>query len=301
MKKNRKKGGITSSIISQMIDIKQNPTCRKIRRRICFFKKNDFDSVTAKDISDLINKSFSFPIEIFPQKPVSSGKSIWRARINEDSEHNPYTKTEDISYKKEQKEYGRCNLIGESVFYGADGRSVAATEVCNGKLTKNNPILYLTVGEWKLKEAINVSIICHSKIAHKRSGDLIIAYQSLLSLKKKTAKNKSEIRQWKIINKFLAYEFSKEVHHKEENKYLLSAVYSHSLLKSGNSLGIYYPSVAYQLYGHNVAYSKKIIDESKLVLEKVHYIKCTFVRKKQPPKIEEIACTNNIHNGIITW
>jgi hypothetical protein len=300
MGRNRKQK-ITSAIISQMKDIKCDLTLRKIRRRIHSLKKINFDLVTAKDIADLINKSFSFPIEIFLQKPTPPDKSIWRARINEDAEHKPYTQTMDISYIKKTEKYGRCNLTGETVFYGADGLSVAVSEVCNGKLTEINPILYLTVGEWKLKEAINVSIICHSKKAHKRSGDLIIAYQSLLSLKKKTAKNKSEIRQWKSINKFLSREYSKKVCSGEENKYMISATYSHSLLKSGKSLGIFYPSVAYKLYGHNVAYNKKLIDEGKIVLEKVHYIKCTFVHKKRPPKIETITLTDKIQNGFITW
>jgi hypothetical protein len=301
MRKNRKQK-VTPNIISQWKDIKQKPTTRKIRRRARSIKKLDFDSLTTKDICEFINKSFPFQIEVFPQKPTPPGRAIWRAVINnKDIGYKPYTKIEDISYRKSPDKYGRCNLIGDPVFYGADGLNVAASEVCRGRLTKTNSAVYLTVGEWKLKEDTTVSIICHSRTAHKRSGDLIIAYQSLLALKKKSAKSKSEIRQWKLINRFLAYEFSKEVPSGEENKYMFSAAYSHSLLKSKKSFGIFYPSVGYRFYGHNAAYSTKLVDEGKLVLEKAHYIKCTFVSKKRPPKIETIASTDKIQGGLITW
>jgi hypothetical protein len=300
--KKKKKQKVTSSIISQMEDIKSNLTYRKLRRRIRSLKKINFDLVNENDIAELINKSLPLLIEVFPQNPSPTDKAIWRARINEDA-GCPYTNTDDISYKKNttaDQKYGRCNLAKESCFYGSDGIEVAVSEVCD-RLSKDNPVLYLTVGGWKLKELINVSIMCHSMKAHKRSGDLVVAYQSLLDLKKKSAKSKSEIRQWKITNKFLAHEFSKKVRNGEENKYVISAVYSHSLLKSQNSLGIFYPSVAYKLYGHNAAYCTKLIDENKLVLKEVHYIKCSFVKKNHPPKIEKLKYTNNIQNNSIIW
>jgi hypothetical protein len=247
---------------------------------------------------------------VYPQNPFPPDKAIWRARVNEDAYYNPivapFTKKSEISYLKKTpllnyEKYERCNLPKESVFYGSDGREVAACEVCHGTLDKKHPILYLTVGEWKLKKAINVSIICHSKKAHRTGSDLIEAYQSVLALKKQTAKNKSEIRQWKIINKALANEFSKTVPTNEEYKYMFSALYTHCLLKSGKSSGVFYPSVGYRFYGHNVAYNTELIDNGTLVLEKVHHVKCTFVSKKKPPKIDIIESTNTFRGDDIIW
>lgn len=286
-----------------MKDITINPTYKKIRRRILSLRKINFSKLSDIEIINLWKKSFNFPIKAFPQKPAI--KAIYRARINEDASHNyiidPYNDKKEITYSKNPTKYGRCNIIGKPVFYGADGLDIAVSESCADVLNSKNSILYLTVGEWKLKKDIEVSIICHSKKAHRKSGDLIIAYQSLLKLKKNTAASKNEIRIWKIINKYLSGEFSKKVSQGEECKYKSSALFSNSLLKSKMVSGIYYPSVGYRFYGHNVAYDTNLIDDGSIILESAKHVKCTFIHKNKAPKIEVLNSTHSIDGDHMIW
>lgn len=286
-----------------MKDITTNPTYKKIRRRTLSLRKLDLSHLSDKEILVLLKKSFGFPIEAFSKRPVD--KPIYRARINEDINHkyiyNPFDDKNDISYLKNPGKYGRSNIIGEPVFYGADGLDIAVCELCNGVLSKENPTLYLTVGEWRLKKDIEVSIICHSKKAHRRSGDLAIAYQSLLKLKKSTSTTKSQIRIWKIINKFLSNEFAKNVEHGKEFKYKISALFASQLLKSKMVSGIFYPSVGYRFYGHNVAYDTSLIDDGAIVLESVKHVKCTFIHKNKAPKIEVLNSSQSIIADRIVW
>ena len=286
-----------------MKDITINPTYKKIRRRTLSLRKIDLTQFTNDEIINLLKKSFHFEIESFSQKPTN--RPIYRARINEDEAHNyrytPFDNKNQITYLENPSKYGRCNIIGSPVFYGADGLDVAACESCNGILSQEQPIMYLTIGEWILKNEIEVSIICHSKRAHKKSGDLIVAYRSLLSLKKKKATNKKEIKIWKIINSFLSNEFSKEVQSNEEAKYKISALFTSKLLKSPKVSGVYYPSVSYRFYGHNVALDIDLIDNGTLVLESVNHVKCPFVHKKKPPKIEILNSTQAFLGDSIIW
>ncbi|HEY4785951.1 MAG TPA: hypothetical protein VIH57_07870, partial [Bacteroidales bacterium] len=251
------------------------PTYRRIRRRIISFKKLDLIKTEQADLIELINKSFTIPTGLFPQNP--GGNPIYRARINTDSENNfiyePYKSKEKISYNSNPNNYGRCNLIGKPIFYGADGLNVAINEACNNILNKKTPTLYLTVGEWRLQRSISVSIVCHSRKALKRSGDLIKAYQSLLILEKKKNWSKSDVRIWKIKNKFFSDEFAKEVSKGLEKNYLFSSLYSNIVLNTKDeklkSSGLWYPSVAYRFFGHNVAYEKSLIDNGTIILEAV--------------------------------
>jgi hypothetical protein len=283
------------------------PTYRRIRRRIISFKKIDLLNIVQSYLIELIKNSFTIPTGLFTQKP---GKEpIYRACINTDSNGNfiiePFNSKNRISYNNHPNKYGRCNLIDRPVFYGANGLEVAASEACNNILNKDENTLYLTVGEWRLQTAISVSIVCHSKRAHKRSSELIQAYQGLLRLEKKKNKSKSEIRIWKIKNKFFADEFSKEVLKGQEKKYLFSALYSNVVLNTKDetlkSAGLWYPSVAYRYFGHNVAYDNTLIDNGTIVLESVKHIKCTFTKKNKPPRIEILASTDKFRDDLILW
>lgn len=286
-----------------MKNITINPTYKKVRRRTLSLQKINLSLFTDDEIIELLHDSFSFQIDSFLQ--VSTDKSIYRARVNEDKTkkliYEPFDNKNQITYLRNSDKYGRCNTIGDSVFYGSDGLEVAVCESCNGFLSQKSPTVYLTIGEWKLKKNIEVSIICHSKRARNKSGDLFIAYQSLLNLKKRTATNRSEIRIWKKVNSFLSNEFSKKVESHENFKYKITAIFTNRLLKSRKVSGVWYPSVGYRFHGHNVAFGIDLIDNGSIVLESVNHVECTFVNNNQPPKIKILGCTHTFSDDRIIW
>ena len=165
--------------------------------------------------------------------------------------------------------------------------------------------MYLSVGEWLLTKKIQVSIVCHSRRAHRRSGDLIQAYQSLTKLIKSKSNNQSEFRIWKRKNRFFSDEFAKNVNWGNEKEYLFSALYSNVVLNTKNeklkASGLWYPSVAYKFFGHNVAYKTELIENGTLILNSVKHVKCSYLSKKSKPIVEVIAETNIIKDDVISW
>lgn len=286
----------------------ETPTYRKIRRRITSLKKIDLNMIELENMISILQSSFTFPTHLWPQK--GGGKTIFRARINEDEVNHkyiyePFIEVCKISYNRNPRDYGRANINNKPMFYAANGLCPSVKEVCKSSLNEQNKVLFLTVGEWRLIQDIKVSIICNSNRTKKKGKELLIAYNALVNFIKPTI-SKSEFRIWKIKTKFFADEFAKKVDSGFEKQYMYSAIYSQLILNyKDDSLkadGIFYPSVAYDFDSYNVVYHKNLIDAGSVILEKAHHIKCTYVGKNLEPFCETIKIAKRIEsNKTIIW
>ncbi len=156
--------------------------------------------------------------------------------------------------------YGRCNLPKQSVFYGSTMFMTAMNEMQPrvGDL--------ITKSIWKLKEEHTLKLCpifyrqptngTHNPNSYRLEKDF------LKLVKNNFLENLQEV----VINlsKFIAYHFSKFVHHKKNKDYIFSAYFANEILNefdNGSIEGIMYPSIKSHLSFENIAIKTDIFDK----------------------------------------
>ena len=172
--------------------------------------------------------------------------------------------------------YGRCNLPKQSVFYGSTMFMTAMSEMQPrvGDL--------ITKSIWKLKEkhALKLCPIFHIQPTNGTFN--LNSYNLEQDFFELVKRDFPENLQEVVVNlsKFIAFHFSKFVHHKRNKDYLFSAFFANKILNefnNGTIEGIMYPSIKSHLSFENVAIKTAVFDKYYDLLE-VH----ESVVKKDP-------------------
>lgn len=198
----------------------------------------------------------------FPTAMLKSGFYVDRIRIN--NENELFYSEKEISYREDLyniKSYGRANLTGQSLFYGAfESENIKHPRFVNlietseifreiEKYSELDKKFYATLGRWELVNETEVLEIIFDKNIIEKSEENKKSYEYHLQ-KLSTIENKDEFQK---ILEFFSSEFAKK-RIESDNDYKLSAIYFNLALMSNQSIaGVKYPSVKSDYLGYNLA------------------------------------------------
>jgi len=228
---------------------------------IAKLKSLQLDTNPEKEVKELIGQvgNIGYMLVIFHK-----GKSIMRARPNDDSER--FSKKEDFSYKPQRlnTNYQRASTPNQTMFYGCVlPDNIEQGELQNSRIIgvleslpwlrdkKSSGYKKISFGKWLVQEDINLIAIIHQDTYYGESNytrELVNAYDHFSAQEDKELVAKSLKFQ-----RFLAEEFSKEI--TTHFDYLISAIFT-EIVTTNPKLkidGIIYPSVRVLGKGFNVA------------------------------------------------
>lgn len=244
----------------QILEYKLQPLKRYLEKNSISENELSVIKPILQEITILSSLMYRQRIDKFQRVTVNS----WIKDINGRVEYIKHLKNPP---KECVKKYGRANLIGQSVLYATFDYITALSEM---RPEINDTI---TVSFWKLKTEYD---LCVTPIFNNSTKDGIVYNE--LSLRAQILSNKmlnqyddNTKSQIKIILKFIADAFSKEVQEGNHFDYFLSSHYANRLLyefENGEIDGILYPSVRQSLTLSNIALKEEIF-EKHFELEKV--------------------------------
>ncbi len=192
----------------------------------------------------------------------SKGKSLIRARPNENDIQFRFKK--DLSYKPKEKNlcYQRASTPNNTMFYACClPEMLEHGELCNERVIatfESMPWIRnelcsgnkkITFGKWIVKEDINLIAIVHKKdffMASRYIRELVTTFDDFLNNYSLDVQERAF-----MFLSFLAEEFSKEIN--VHTDYMISAIFSELITKIRNIDGIFYPSLRVSGQGFNVA------------------------------------------------
>ena len=231
----------------------------KIDEIISSLKKLNLEDEPVNEIKKLIKQVGKIGYILIK---FHKGKSIIRARANEDGQRFRHNK--ELSFKPQQYNttYQRASTPNQTMFYGTFlPDRIETSELNNARvvgvfeampwLRDENSSGYkkITFGRWYVQEDINFIAIMHKDTFYQESNytrELVDAYNDFIDQEDKEMVEKSLNYQ-----RFLADEFSKDI--EVHTDYLISAIFSEIITQNPNIDGIIYPSVRILGKGFNVA------------------------------------------------
>lgn len=155
--------------------------------------------------------------------------------------------------------YGRCNMPGTSVLYGADFITTALSEM----RPKTGDLITKSI--WKLKKEHSFKICPIFHVQPTNGTFNPRSYQFEKNFFDEVIKFPEDEREAVIeLSKFIAHYFSKAVNIDNDKDYLYSAYFADKILNeldNGTIEGIYYPSVKSSLSFENIALKTSVFDE----------------------------------------
>lgn len=222
-------------------------------------KSLNLDNEPATEVRELINQ-----VGIIGYMLVTfhKGKSIMRARPNEDGQR--FSHKDELSFKPQKfnTTYQRASTPNQTMFYATslpdkiesgeldNARVIGVVEAMpwlRDKTTSGHK--KITFGRWYVESDINLIAIIHKDTFYKESNytrELVDAYNHFIKQEDKELLEKSLKFQY-----FLADEFSKEIN--THTDYLISAIFTEIVSKNPNIDGVIYPSVRVLGKGFNIA------------------------------------------------
>lgn len=221
----------------------------------------NLSNTTDKEIRDLIKQ---FGQVAFIEVTLHKGKTIMRARPNNDNER--FNLKSQLSFKpqKYNDTYQRASTPEQTMFYGCVlPDKMEAGELYNERvigvfessrwLRNNTSSGYqrITFGKWIVEEDIKLTAIMHNKSYYDASvytKELVDAYQQFVK-----SYPPEFVEKCMKIQEFLAGEFSKEIN--SHTDYMISAVFTDAVTKMRDKGldGVIYPSVRVDGKGFNIA------------------------------------------------
>lgn len=208
-------------------------------------------------IADIHNVIISIP---FMVAPLKQGVRLERVRNNYNGEM--FSKISDLSSRpdiEKIKEYGRANLMHESVFYGCMfPENIEFARLTN--VIETNPILksgnkthkgkyIFTTSQWEVIGFINLLILPLNEKAILNNYITNVEFDHyILELNKVNSNVRNIVYE---LVKFFADEFAKPV--EDHKDYMLTAAFSHVFMVDYDIDGIVYPSVKSEYRSHNIA------------------------------------------------
>jgi hypothetical protein len=200
---------------------------------------------------------------------LKAGHHIERARINYGSEI--FHSEKEISYRTDFDKitrFGRANLPGQSLFYGAikseDIRHpriinlLETSEILRSGDLVSETQLTMTVGKWRILRDIEVMEMVFNKDAIAALPEVKKSYEHHLN--QATLDHPTRVEDVKAILEFFSDEFAKKDVPNDEH-YKISVAYTNYVLNSLNFGGITYPSVRADYHGYNVALPISVVED----------------------------------------
>jgi len=252
------------------------PSKEKLNETIERLKNADLKGISLLKLDNIIRSKIGFiPYTLAHMK---KGHPIYRARLNrncEDGRPISFNSENEISYRSDLyniKDYGRANILGQSMFYGSfDSDTIETTRITNffeidelRSLENTSEELYLTIGKWRIKEDFVVLEIVFNQESIEKNPDVKRSFENQLNNIRKYFPEKEE--EIKLILEFYSDQFAKKVDRKRPDDYKISAHYTFDALISKSGLlskfdgsdvediwGVVYPSVQTDFQGNNIA------------------------------------------------
>lgn len=213
----------------------------------------------------ILNDLHPIPFPIIDLVPDYEYSHVYRARRNIKKE--VFKEITDISSHCNPKDiikYGRCNIPGQSTFYGAENRPTSNMEVINKEILDNSEYIILTNGRWKIKKRIRMGILVHGKDVIKVNPYIKQKYDEFQAFL-----NEGYPQQQNIINRLLQFisdYFSRPFDESVDNEYKLSAAFYNYILKRCD--GLIYPSVKIIYEGLNYAFPHNKFTDNYIELDR---------------------------------
>ena len=190
------------------------------------------------------------------------GKSVMRARPNEEGER--FSHINELSFKPQKfnKKYQRASTPNQTMFYATSlPDNIEPGELDNARIVgiveampwvrdkTSSGYKKITFGRWYTQEDINLIAITHKDSFYNKSNytkELVDTYNHFINQEDKEMVDKSLKYQY-----FLAHEFSKEI--ERHTDYLISAVFTELVCQYPQIDGVIYPSVRVGGKGFNIA------------------------------------------------
>ncbi len=201
------------------------------------------------------------------------GKSVMRARPNEENER--FEEKSDLSFKPQKfnKTYQRASTPNETMFYATSvPEKLEKGELDNMRIigiTETIPMLRdksksgyqkISFGRWVVQEEINLMAIVHHESYYNESNytrELVNAFKGFIKRYPKELIDKTLKFQ-----DYLASEFAKE-DIQADYDYMISAIFTENITSKGLD-GILYPSVRTAGKGFNIAITPKASEKLAL-------------------------------------
>lgn len=170
--------------------------------------------------------------------------------------------------KEYVKSYGRCNLINQSVFYGATLITTALSEM----RPKVGDLITKSIWRNKTGHTFKICPIFHQQPSNNtinpRTFKLTQRFNKIIDQQYSDNMKKAIVN----LSKFVAYQFGKPVNSQNHLNYIFSAFFSDKILnefENGTIEGILYPSVKERLSFENLALKPNVFDDN-FILDEVH-------------------------------
>jgi len=233
------------------------------------FSEIGINEATEKWILSILDSSLPFFTHLINQYQF---ETLERITINKRilGSNKRIKKIKFLKYPPAEKvtKYGRCNLPKQSVFYGSTMFMTAMGEM------KPRVGDLITKSIWKLKKPKHLKF-CPIFHVQPTNGTFNPNSWKLEKEFDKVLKRDFPEEMYEPVNnlsKFIAFHFSKYVHHKKNKDYLFSAYFSNKILNEldgGTIDGIVYPSVQSHLSFDNIVLKTGVFDDN-YELSEVH-------------------------------
>jgi hypothetical protein len=242
-------------------------------------RRNDISNRTIEEIqneinshdeieNELINVNIEELFELYSKLITGHSRTIYnievtgvfRARIHDNN--NEFETLGEIWYpdwaniEKKYHDFGRCNNIGESMFYCSTSIDTCITEL-RPKLGK-----YVTIVEYNSRLGLDKVASVMSVIGVKTMQQMGNDYSKILSdYYNRITEFNGNLEKQLLIDNYLSEKFKIIVDKKEAWRYKPTISISKILLH-GNHHGIVYPSVASNFKGVNHVYKPEFVDSN---------------------------------------
>jgi hypothetical protein len=179
---------------------------------------------------------------------------------------------EILRKQKENNIYGRANLPGQSIFYGALktpeislNRATAFMETTSMVKDLSISEKYFTVSRWKLREDLKVFECVFQSEENSNSGVSTSKESQTEFLHKLTKNEDLKTDAFRQLS-FFSDQFSKYIDRGNPKQYMITAffsdmIFNHPENKNLEICGISYPSVQSELKGQNIALLPQAVDK----------------------------------------
>ncbi|TVZ22692.1 RES domain-containing protein [Dokdonia sp. Hel_I_63] len=246
-----------------------------------------------------ILKNQRIPIAFTELKPF---KLIRYRSHNDGNRDKLFGSSKELSYRTDIlniNEFGRANESGQGLFYCNDNenQNTGITEIVSifrGNINSEEEVL--TIGAWDVNQNLTLAMILPSEqiIGNNKDFDMMKADFNRFE-------ESPEFEDLKILNEFLANEFTLDIE-KHNSNYKISCAFAMYIKEQIPEVdGIMYASVKSEYKGVNIVLWPEVVDKK---LEFVAARKTVFKKTKHKTFVEELineSVSYNREKDEINW
>lgn len=213
-------------------------------------------------------------VSSLPFMIVSLKNEVRLERVRNNYNGEIFTNEQDLSFRIDLEnitEYGRANIMHESVFYGSMfPKDIAFARITNiletNKILKNGIKDHrgrhkFTTGQWEVVGHLNIAVLPFNDRALLNNYITRIEYERYMNSINSLPKRDQQLII--LLMNFLANEFGKDII--DHTDYKLSAAFSHVFLSSLGLDGIIYPSRKAEFKSYNIALKPSAVNNIRLL------------------------------------